>query len=144
MAQASLPAVIVDGRNSRTVHGKLPRILLHLPHLRYPRILISDDLVATLGESEDRKKWVRRDLDGLHFLEVFSPELAGANGPTEPDLVGIASLKLRKARESLEGGLLEHAADAKQRMKWVWLAKHFNDVVTEFPCVGISPLQMDS
>ncbi len=103
----------------------------------YPRILISDDLVTTLNESEEHKRWLRRDSDGLYFVSTLSPELISAKGPGQLDF---ASLRLGKVRESIEGGLLEHGADSKKRTKWVWLASYFNDVVAKTLHLNVRPL----
>jgi len=105
----------------------------------YPRILISDDLVATLNGSEEYKKWVRRDSDGLYFVDTLSPELITAKGSGQLES---ASLRLRKVRESIEGGLQEHGADSKKRMKWVWLANYFNRIAESSSHLNIKPLPL--
>lgn len=102
----------------------------------YPRILIPDDLVATLNESEECGKWVRRDSDGLYFADTLSPELMSAKGPGQ---LNFASLRLGKVRESIEGGLLEHGSDLRKRAKWMWLLNYFNNIVAEFSQLVIPP-----
>lgn len=106
----------------------------------HPRILISDDLVATLRESEEHTKRVRRDSDGRHFVDILSPERITAKGDGQ---IEAASLWLRKVRESIEGGLQEHGVEPRKRMKWMWLACYFNDVVIEHPPLRINPLQLE-
>ena len=106
----------------------------------YPRILISNNLLALLNKCEDHKHWMRRDSDGLHFVDTLSPELISTKGPGHLEF---AALWLGKVRESVEGGLQENATGPRKRMKWMWFGKYFNDIVVEFPQLGIVPLFLD-
>jgi hypothetical protein len=101
----------------------------------FPRILIADDIVATMNSDPEHQRYVRQDSDGLYFLDTF-PKVLPASG--KPDTFSEDSFQ--KFRASIDKGLRGSRLDPKRRMKWNWLAKYFNDVVTRFPDLNVTPI----
>jgi hypothetical protein len=106
----------------------------------YPRILIADEIVAALGHSPEHQKYIRRDSDGLHFLDTFSRQLPASGNVVDANCIA----SFQEFRKIISDGLQKHGSDPKKRMKWMWLAKRFNEVVAEFPRLNVNPIQLST
>ncbi len=104
----------------------------------YPRIIVADSLVAMLGNVPKPETSVRKDSDGLYYLDTLSIDLP----VSDMDGFGLAYAKIcfGKFRESIGSGLKQHGHDLRKRAKWTWLANYFNEVLRDHPELGIAAL----
>lgn len=113
---------------------------------KMPRILLDDPLAIGMGEGMpviDKEgstignvsSWMTDKMDGEKFFNflVSMPVFPG-NNPFKGWLQYI--------REMLEKRLKDYAACPKIHQKYVWVAERFNEVLVEYPDLGLDELEI--
>jgi hypothetical protein len=117
---------------------------LESQYARYPRILVAEDVLAMAhadGKGLDLQK-VKRDVDGLYYLDslrVFAPPTAMLTAGVYPPEF---EFHLRRCREVTVESLERYNSDLRKQEKWQWIAQYFNEVVNEYPMLGIESIPL--
>ncbi len=110
----------------------------------YPRILVADDVLAiarTDGKGLDTQK-VKGDFDGLHYLDYLRVFGQPTGGPPLAVRLQESEHYLRCCREATVEGMEENSSDLKKYVKWLWLARYFNEVINDYPTLGIEKIPL--
>lgn len=95
----------------------------------YPRIIGSEDVVTLVHSQDDHDDFqpFRRDVDGVWFLDLLSPDWIGVDEET----VGALFSQLNAVKNAIEENLQRYKSDAKIRAKTTWYAAYFNQSLLE-------------
>jgi len=115
--------------------GLIEAIEIESHKAKYPRIILTDDLVGCITELKEPEYFYKRDSDGYWILDIIRYFIEGSLLPDElkEEQSGeVININLDDMRIKISGSLKRLKDDeADIRLKYVWLAEQFNSSIDQ-------------